>query len=87
MVGHEYFERVTHHAAFQRFLAGVTTGVVGLIAATTVQLAPDCIPDVASGGIFVVALFLLYRLRAKWTVAAVVAFAGLAGVFLFGTAQ
>jgi hypothetical protein len=49
-----------------------------------VHLAPDCIQNVASGGIFAVALFLLYRLRAKWTVAAVVALAGVAGFFLFG---
>ena len=84
MVGHEYLERVTHHPALQQFLAGLTAGVVGLIAATTVGLAPDCIRGVESGVIFAVGLFLLYRLRAKWAVAAVIALAGLAGFFLFG---
>jgi chromate transporter len=87
MVGHEYLERMMHHPALKHFLAGVTAGVVGLIAATTVLLAPDCISGLESGLIFAVGLFLLYRLRAKWTVAAVVALAGLAGYFLFGASK
>lgn len=84
MLGHEYLERIMHHPALQRFLAGVTAGVVGLIAATTVLLAPHCVRDVGSGAIFAVGLFLLYRLRAKWAVALVIVLSGLAGVVLGG---
>jgi chromate transporter len=84
LVGHEYLERMMHHPTLQHFLAGVTAGVVGLIAATTVLLAPDCIKGVESVAIFAAGLFLLYRMRAKWAVAAVIALAGLAGFFLFG---
>jgi len=83
MVGHEYLERVTRHAALQRFLAGVTAGVVGLIAATTVQLAPACIQSVTTAGIFAVALLLLYGLRAQWIVAAVVVLAGASSYVVF----
>jgi chromate transporter len=87
LVGHEYLERMMHHPALQHFLAGVTAGVVGLIGATTVLLAPDCIKDVPSAAIFAVGLFLLYRIRAKWTVAAVVALAGMAGFLVFGSTK
>jgi chromate transporter len=82
MLGHELLERVTHHAALQRFLAGVTAGVVGLIAATTVQLAPACVRGWESAAIFAVGLALLYRLRAKWAVALVIVLAGAAGWML-----
>ncbi len=87
LVGHGYLERMMHHSALQQFLAGITAGVVGLIAATTVGLAPDCICDLESAAIFAVGLLLLYRLRAKWAVAAVVGIAGLAGFFLFGVSK
>jgi len=87
MVGHEYLERMTQHPALQQFLAGVTAGVVGLIAATTVLLAPDCIGGVKAFGIFAVGLFLLYRLRARWAVASVILLAGVIGLFLFGVSK
>ncbi len=82
LVGHETLERAIHHAALQRFLTGLAAGVVGLIAATTVQLAPACVHDAPSAGICVVSLVLLYRLRAKWNVALVIALAGAAGLVL-----
>ncbi len=87
MIGHESLERAIQHAPLQRFLAGVTAGVVGIIAATTLRLAPDCVPNVASGAICAGALYWLYRWRAKWSVAAVVALAGVAGLFLLGPAR
>jgi chromate transporter len=82
LVGHETVERAIHHAALQRFLTGLAAGVVGLIAATTIQLAPACVKDPGSAAIFAVALVLLYTLRARWNVALVIALAGTAGVFL-----
>jgi chromate transporter len=84
MLGHEYLERAMHHPGLQRVLAGVTAGVVGLIAATTLMLAPTCIHDVRSFAIFAVGLFILYRWHAKFAVAVVVVLAGAAGFVLFG---
>ncbi len=83
MLGHEYLERATNHPGLQRFLAGVTAGVVGLIAATTIELAPACIPEAKSFAIFAVGLLILYRWHAKFSVAVVVALAGAAGFLLF----
>ena len=83
MLGHEYLERATNHPGLQRVLAGVTAGVVGLIAATTILLVPACIPGVRSTAIFAVGLLILYRWHAKLSVAVVVALAGAAGFLLF----
>jgi chromate transporter len=85
LLGHEHLERVMTHPRLQRFLAGVTAGVVGLIAATTVALAPACIPEVRSWVIFAAALVLLSRWQAKSATAVVVALAGAAGWLLFPT--
>jgi chromate transporter len=83
LLGHEHLERATQHPALHRFLAGVTAGVVGLIAATTLSLAPACIPGARSFAIFAAVLFLLYRWKAKFAVAVAVALAGAAGLLLF----
>lgn len=83
MVGHEYLERATEHPGLQRLLAGVTAGVVGLIAATTLLLVPACIPTARSFAIFAVGLLILYRWQAKLSVAVVVGLAGAAGLLLF----
>lgn len=82
LIGHEHLERLMNHSALQHALAGVTAGVVGLIGATTLLLAPDCVRDLPTAAIFAASLFALYRLRAKWSVAAVVLFAALAGRLL-----
>lgn len=83
MLGHEYLERATNHPGLQRLLAGVTAGVVGLIAATTVMLAPACIPGARSFAIFALGLLILYRWHAKLSVAVVIVLAGAAGILLF----
>lgn len=85
LLGHEHLERLMNHSALQHALAGVTAGVVGLIAATTLQLAPDCVRDIPTALIFAASLLALYRLRAKWSVAAVVLFAALAGRVLLAS--
>lgn len=84
MLGHSYLERLIHFAPLERFLAGVTAGVVGLIAATTVELAPACLHGAASVAIFAGALLTLARWRAKWAVAVVVALAGAVGIRVGG---
>ncbi len=82
LIGHDHLERLMNHRVLQHALCGVTAGVVGLIAATTLQLAPDCVRDLPTALIFAASLLALYRLRAKWSVAAVVLFAALAGRLL-----
>ncbi len=83
MAGHELLERVILDPRLQRFLAGVTAGVVGLIAATTISLAPTCLSSGHAIAVFAVGLLILYAWRAKFAVAVVVALAGVSGWLFF----
>lgn len=65
VVGHGVFERVVNHPPSHRFLDGVTAAVVGLIAATAVGIARTSIDDVATAGIFAIAVALLYVWKGK----------------------
>jgi chromate transporter len=80
LLGHDFFERVLHHPRLRFFLDGVTAGVVGLIAATTVGLMRAGLTDLATVAIFAVALGVLFRWHSKFLVPLVIA--GAAGVGL-----
>jgi chromate transporter len=82
LVGHGLLERAIDHPRLQRFLDGVTAGVVGLIAATALELAPTCIPDLRTALCFALAWAVLARWRAKLAIAVVVPSAGLTGWLL-----
>jgi chromate transporter len=86
MLGHEFFERVIQDPRLHRLLAGVTAGVVGLIAATTLTLAPACVSDGKTLVVFAAALLLLYAWRSKFAVAVVVGGAAAAGLVFFPAA-
>ena len=72
-----YLERVIAHVAVHSFLDGVTAGVVGLIAATTLILFQQGITSIPAALIFVLALVAVYRWKAKAAVAGIVLGAGL----------
>ena len=59
LVAHEALEKLTRDERIHDFLAGTTAGVVGLIAATTVQLAPAAIGDLRAAAVFAAALVVL----------------------------
>jgi chromate transporter len=83
LVGHEYLERTIEQRAVRTFLYGVTAGVVGLIAATTVGLLRAALTGWVSVAIFAVALVLLYIWHAKMSVVVAVLGAGLLGYLVF----
>jgi len=84
---YERLERVVEDDRLHRFLEGVASGVVGLIAVTAVQLAWNVghsVPSLAIGSvIFAVGLALLYLWKSKLNVPAVVLGSALAGAALF----
>lgn len=84
LVGHQVMERLIANTALHSFLDGVTAGVVGLIAATTVALLRVGIPDIPALLIFAVGLFVLFRWKSKMNVPAVVLAAALAGLLVTG---
>lgn len=84
LVGHRQLERVVEHRATHALLDGVTAGVVGLIGAASLLLAPAAIRGPGGAAIFVAALVSLYVSRSGGVVAAVVAGSSVVGLLLFG---
>jgi len=76
---HRRLEAFVHHAALRQFLEGVTAGVVGIIAATTVRLGFAAIGDVQAAVTALVALAILYAWKSRAAVPVVVFTAGFAG--------
>jgi chromate transporter len=82
LIGHDLMERVVERPGVHAALHGVAAGVVGLIAATALQLLPATITDLPRAAIFLVALAVTYRWKAKWGVLVIVGGAGLLGLML-----
>ena len=86
VVGHTALERLVENRALHDLLDGITAGVVGIIAATTVHLFRAGIGTLPQLLLFLAALTVLYVWRSKAAVAAVVLGAAIAGLLLTGTA-
>lgn len=82
LVGHELMEQVIERPSVHAALDGVAAGVVGLIAATALQLLLATVTDLPRAAIFLAALVVAYRWKAKWAVLVIVAGAGLLGLLL-----
>jgi len=82
LVWHRHLERIVDEPRLHAFLDGVTGGVVGVIAATAVELAPDSVPDVPAAVLGAFALAILLRWRSRAAIPAVVLAAGAAGMLL-----
>jgi chromate transporter len=82
LIGHDLFENLMENQQYHAFLDGVTAAVVGLIAATAVQLLPTALPDPPAIAIFVVALFGLYQWKAKAAIAGIMLGAGILGLLV-----
>ena len=86
MIFFERLEAVVEHPALHRVLAGVAAAVVGVIAATLVQLgwstAERASGFVAPVLIFAVALGLVWKLKGKFVIPALVLAGGVAGWLL-----
>jgi len=80
LIGHQFFEKLIDNKGLHAFLDGVTAGVVGLIAATAVQLLFAALPDIPAVIIFILSLVAVYKWKAKAAVAGIVLLAGLLGL-------
>lgn len=79
LIGHDFFERLVDNERIHAFLDGVSAALVGLIAATAIQLLVIAIPDLPAAGIFLCAVFVLYRWKAKSAIPWVMLAAGVVG--------
>ena len=82
---HRWLVAVAENPRIRPFLLGVAAGVIGLIAAVTVEILDTSVVDVPTALLAVAAFLALTRWHAKLTVVAVVAACGLAGAVLQAT--
>lgn len=82
LLAHEQLERLVNRPGIREFLEGVTAGVVGLIAGTTVALILVGIVNMWTAAIFAVVLAALYLSKSKFVIPLVVAGAGVSGYAL-----
>ncbi|MFL5891368.1 MAG: chromate efflux transporter [Solirubrobacterales bacterium] len=79
---HRHLVAVAENERLRPFLLGVAAGVVGLIAAVTVQIVDTSVVDVYTAALAVAAFCLLLRFHGKLTVLYVVAGCGAIGALL-----
>jgi chromate transporter len=82
LLAHDPLERFVSQPSVREFLEGVTAGVVGLIAGTTIALMIVSIVNVTTALVFVVALAALFYVKSKLIIPLVVAGAAVAGYAL-----
>lgn len=79
LVGHDALERLVHQPRIRLFLEGVTAGVVGLIAGTTLALLRVSLTGVEALILFAIVLGILFASKARLLIPAVIAGAALWG--------
>lgn len=91
LIFYERLESILDVKAIRSLLDGVTAGVVGLIAATSLQLAMGVAAEASSAGrvavlamVALLGLVVAYRWKSGWAVPVVIALAGLIGAGLLG---
>jgi chromate transporter len=79
LVGHDALEHLVHRPRIREFLEGVTAGVVGLIAGTTLALLRVSLTGLESVLLFAIVLAVLFASKARLVIPAVIAGAALWG--------
>jgi chromate transporter len=80
LIGHDAMEKLVHQPRISLFLEGLTAGVVGLIAGTTVALLKVSVTGLESVILFALALAVLFVSKAPVVIPAVIAAAALWGL-------
>ena len=80
LLGHDLLERLVHQPRIRLFLEGVTAGVVGLIAGTSLALLKAGVDDLATLAVFALALVLLFRWASSLAIPVAIGGAALFGL-------
>ena len=83
LVGHDALERLVHERRIALFLAGVTAGVVGLIAGTTIALLMTSVTTIEAAVLFGLMLGALFASKARLLVPVLIAVAATWGFVRF----
>lgn len=79
LLGHDALEHLVHQPRIRRVLQGVTAGVVGLIAGTTLALLRVSLTGLEALVLFAIALSILFAVKARLVIPTVIAGAALWG--------
>jgi chromate transporter len=79
---HRFLVAIAENARIRPFLLGVAAGVIGLIAAVTIQILDTSVVDLPTAALAVAAFAVLYRFHGKLTVLYVVLGCGAIGALL-----
>jgi chromate transporter len=79
---HRFLVAIAENPRIRPFLLGVAAGVIGLIAAVTVQILDTSVVDLPTAALAVAAFAVLYRFHGKLTVLYVVLGCGAIGALL-----
>ncbi len=82
LIGHDALESLVHQPRIRLFLEGVTAGVVGLIAGTTIALLKVSLTGLEAVILFALALAVLFLSKARLVIPGVIAAAALYGLLL-----
>lgn len=80
LLGHDHLERLVHAPRIRLLLEGVTAGVVGLIAGTSLALLRASVDDLGTVVVFGVALVVLFAWSSRLAIPAVIGGAALWGL-------
>lgn len=80
LIGHGVLERTLHRPALKSWLDGVTAAVVGLIAATSLQVLGTVLTHTLAAVVFVAALAALFRWNSKLLIPLIIATSALVGL-------
>lgn len=83
IIGHRFFERWIGHPPIHGFLDGVSAGVVGLIAATFVEVVRGSVTSLEGVAIFLVALATQLGWNSRWAIPAIVVGSACVGMIVF----
>ena len=83
LLGHHWLEKIIEQKETHAFLDGVTAGVVGLIAVTTLQLGRTTLVTWQALLIFALSLLISYRIKHKLNSLLIIGLASLLGVLLY----
>ncbi|MDX2000296.1 MAG: chromate efflux transporter [Thermoanaerobaculia bacterium] len=82
LIGHGVLERILHRPTLKSWLEGVTAAVVGLIAATALQILAAVLTQALATLVFVAALAALFRWSSKLLVPVIIAASALVGLLV-----
>lgn len=87
LIGHDALEWLVHQPRIRLFLEGVTAGVVGLIAGTTLALLKVSLTGLEAVVLFALVLAVLFLSKGRLVIPAVIAVATLWGLLSLGFGQ